>query len=894
MAHIRMWRRYGRFWGSDVLADVEAELCFHIDALTERLVQEGCDPAEAKAEAARRFGDYYRIEAACVDIGRRWERQRRWRKLVADLWQDLRIAARTLAKNPGFTISTVVVLGLGLGAATVMFSVINAVFVRPLPFPEPDRIVSVVRYQRSGPNLIHPPAAVAFLRDRSRAFSMLAGIGVSPGLNLVSDRGSTYIRNLEVTAGYFRVFDVAPLLGRAFSRDDETDPSAVLLSHGVWVGQFDGDPNIVGAEVRLGGRTHTVVGVMPSDFWSFEGADAWTPFRPDPRGADQNYRLIGRLAPGWSTARAEAELQALAVRLNAEIPNAEMPLSAELPDAPRGDVRVVVRPYRDLLAAENGGTVWPLAAAVGIMLLIVCANAAGLQVARAVGRRREFAMRAALGGGRGRLLRQFLTETVLLSTAGGAVGILAAAAAVQGLVVVQPQLAIWEVTVDTPVLFGSLGIAVSTGLAFGLLSGLLFVRSEPAEALHGGQSRGVTTARGSWMSRALVVAQVALCTVLLVAAGAFLRTFVGLTTSDLGFDPANVLTARALLQGPRYQSRGAVAALHERVLADLARLPGVEAAAVTNNLPVEFGLNLLMRQIPENVIVPAAIDWRYVAGDYLGVLRVPLVAGRAFGEADRRATGPPVAVVNEAFVRRFGGGQAVIGKRLQMTAIEVDDRVREIIGVLGDVRTRGVTATRPTVFVPVEQVPDDLLSAVHGFFQVNWALRTRDGGTGLVQSVERVIGEVDPLLSITAFRTMDEVVGGALAATRFRTMLLSLFAAAALMLSAAGLYGLVVYTVAQRTREIGIRLALGASSGRVTARFALQGIALAVLGAAVGVGVSAIFTEVLQRMTPDAQPLDPWTVAGVVLVLGGVSVAAAVVPARRAGRVDPMLTLRAE
>ncbi|MYN67166.1 MAG: FtsX-like permease family protein [Acidobacteria bacterium] len=889
MARAPMWRRYLRFWGSDVRADVDAELDFHMRELTERLVQEGRDPVEAGVEAARRFGDYARVEAACVEIDRGWERQRRWRQLVADLWQDLRIGARTLAKNPGITISAVVVLGLGLGAAITMLSVINAVFIRPLPFPEPERVASVVRYQRSGLTASHQQAAVAFLRDRSRAFSTLAGIGVSPGVNLVSDRGSTYIRNLEVTAGFFQVFGVEPRLGRAFSRDDETDSSTVILSHAVWVGHFEGDPGIVGAGVRLGGRPYTVIGVMPSEFWSFEEADAWTPFRPDPRGADQNYRLIGRLASGWTASQAESELQALAVSLNDEL----LP-AAGLPAATPDEARVGVQSYRDLLVAGSGGTVWPLTAAVGIMLMIVCANAAGLQIARAVGRRREIAVRSALGGGRGRLFRQLLTESVLLATASGGVGVAAAVVSVRGLVALQPQLAVWGVTVDAAVLSGSLGMAVATGVAFGLLPGLLAVRSEPADALHGGQSHSVTAARTSWIRRSLVVSQVALGTVLLVAAGGFLRTFVGLSASNLGFDPANVLTARASLQGPGYRSRDAVSALYRRTLADLALLPGVEAAAVTNNLPVERGLNLLMRRIPENVIVPAAIDWRYVAGDYLGVLRVPLVAGRAFGEADRRATGPPVALVNEAFARRFRDGQAVIGRRLQMTAIEVDDRVREIVGVLGDVRTRGVTATRPTVFVPVEQVPDDLLGAVHGFFQVNWALRTRDGGTGLVQSVERVVREADPLLSITAFRTMDEVVGGALAATRFRTMLLGLFAAAALTLSAAGLYGLVVYAVAQRTREIGIRLALGASGGRVTARFALQGIALAGLGAAVGVGASVIFTEVLRRMTSDARSLDGWTVAGVVVVLAAVSVAATVVPARRAAKVDPILTLRAE
>ena len=888
MARTPMWRRYVRFWGSDARADVDAELDCHVRELTERLVRAGRDPVEARAEAERRFGDYARVRTACVDIDRRWERQRRWRRLVADLWQDLRVGARTLAKNPGFTASAVVVLGLGLGAATVMVSVINAMFVRPLPFPEPDRIFNVVVYAGGpSPTIAHSQAAVAFARDHSQAFSALAGIRGTPGVNLASDRGSAYVRSLTVTAGYFPVFGIEPRLGRSFLREDETDPSTVVLSHAVWAGHFESDPRIVGQAVRLGGRPHTVIGVMPANFWSYDEADVWTPFRPDPNGMDQNYRLIGRLAPGWTAAQAEAELQALAVSLRDQLPM----LAELLARAPDG-TRAGVQPYREGLTDRSAGMVWLLTAAVGAMLLIVCANTAGLLLARAVGRRRELAVRSGLGAGRGRLLRQLLTENALLSSAGGAVGVLAGAWGVRGLVSAQPQLAVWGIAVDTPVLLGSFGIALATGLICGLLPGLLAARGKPADALHDGRSRSVTAVGGSWLRRSLVVAQVALCTVLLAAVGGFLRTFVGLSSSELGFEPANVLTARASLQGPAYGSGDAVSALYRRTLTELARAPGVEAAAVASNLPVERGLNLPLLEAPGGRIA-GSVDWRYVTGDYLRVLRIPLVAGRPFGEADHRAGAPPVALVNEEYVRRFGGGRALVGSQLQMTIIEFDDHVREIVGVLGDVRTRGVSATAPTVFVPAEQVPDELLALAHEFIPVNWALRTRDGTTGIVPSVERVLRQADPLLSITGFRSMDEVVGGAIAATRFRTLVLGLFAAAALTLAAAGLYGLVAYAVAQGTKEIGIRLALGASARQVTARFARQGIALAALGAVVGGGGAVIVTGLLRRLT-EAEPLDPWTIAGIVLVLGAVSVAATVVPARRAARVDPMATLRVE
>ncbi len=888
MARTPMWRRHLRFWGSDVEADVDAELDFHVRELTEQLVQEGRAPAEARAEAERRFGDYGRVRKACVGIDRGWERQQRWWRLLADLWQDLRIGARTLAKNPGFTMSAVVVLGLGLGAATVMVSVINAVFVRPLPFPEPDRILNVVTYgDGPSPTVFHPQAIVALARDNSQAFAALAGTRETPGVNLASDHGSTHAGSLMVTAGFFRVFGIQPQLGRAFLREDENDPSVVVLSHAVWAGHFDGDPNIVGQAVRLGGRPHTVIGVMPADFWTYEEVDAWTPFRPDPSGMDQNYGLIGRLAPGWTAAQAEAELQSLALSLLDRL-RAQAELPTGVPDGPR----VGVQPHRDVLADRSEDVVWLLTAAVGAMLLVVCANAAGLQLARAVGRRQELAVRSALGGGRGRLLRQMLTESVLLSAAGGAVGVLAAAVGVRGLAATQPQLAIWDLALDAPVLLGSFGIAIATGLLFGLLPGLLAIRSGPADALHDSRSRSVTTARGSWMRRALVAAQVALCTTLLASAAGFLRTFVELSSSELGFEPANVLTARVSLQGSAYGSGDAASALYRRMLAELARVPGVEAATVASNLPVERGLNLPLREAPGGRIA-TNVDWRYVTGDYLGVLRIPLVAGRAFGEADHRAGAPPVALVNEEYVRRLGGGRTVVGTRLQTTIVDFDDQAREVVGVLGDVRTRGVTATRPTVFVPAEQVPDELLGLIHGFFPVNWALRARADAGSLVPSVERILREADPLLSITGFRSMDEVVGGAVAATRFRTFVLGLFAAAALTLAAAGLYGVVAYAVAQRTKEIGIRLALGASGRQVTAGFALGGIALAAIGAAVGAGAAVLVTGLLQSLT-GAQPLDPWAIAGVVLILAAVSAAATIVPALRAAGVDPMLTLRVD
>ena len=946
MPHPPMWRRYLRFRGTDVHADVDAELGHHMEALVDQLIREGRNPAVARTEAERRFGDYQRVQAACVEIDRSWERQKRWQLLLTDLWQDLRFGARTLLKEPGFTISVVVVLGLGLGAAITMATAINAIFVRQLPFPEPDRVVGVVRHLRSGMTDAHSPALVAFLRDHSQSFSALASIGVSPGVNLTSESGSRHIRDLRVSAGYFEVLGVEPQLGRVFSRDDENGWPTVVLSHTLWVANFQANPHVIGADLRLGGRTHTVIGVMPPEFWSFEEADLWTPFHPDPGGAGQNYRLIGRLAPASTAAQADAELQALAITLDAE-----STFGSALPNLPRQPVRLGTRPYRDLLSAGTAATVWPLTAAVSLMLLVVCANAAGLQMARTMGSRRELAVRSALGGGRGRLFRQLLTESVLLAMAGAAVGVLVATAGVRGLTAMQPGLEVWNIDIDAMVMLGSVGLALATGVIFGLIPGLLAVRSAPANPLCGGQSHVGARPLVGWIRRSLVVAQIALCTLLVVVAGVFLRTFLGLNTSELGFDPTNVLTARASLQGPAYGSGDAVSALFRRTLGD-----GVDASSVrhlnvprwmcrnTTHLEEEASNGRSYHHRHRSGEAEFSASWfpcRWVGcvpqeaepGESVGLAGVAaalrggdggLCECALLGPRDRQAgsrgeagsAGLREAVRQAAEERRVGRGGDLRGGLASDDALcSGEDRGAAVSGhAVPHARTAGspahaddqraawtlgrvwcgVATTRPTVFVPVEQVPDDLLALVHGYTQVNWALRTQDETAGLIQSVAQVIQEADPLLSITAFRTMDEVLGQSLDATRSRTLLLGLFAAASLTLAAAGLYGLVRYTVVQRTKEIGIRMALGAADRQVTAEFARKGILLAAVGAIVGVGAAALLLQVLRGVTPTVEPLDAWVVAAVMLVLGAASVGAAVVPARRAGRIDPALALRAK
>ena len=621
----------------------------------------------------------------------------------------MRIGARALAKDRGFTVAAVVVLGLGLGAATVMVGVINAVFVRPLPFPEPDRIFNVVTYGVGpAPNPFQTPAAVALTRDHSQAFSALAGIRETPGSNLASDRGSTFVRSIMVTAGFFRVFGVDPRLGRTFVRDDETAPSTVVLSHAVWADHFDGARTSVGQAVRLGGRPHTVIGVMPAGFCRTRGPTRGRRSAPDPNGMGRNYQLIGRLAPGGPARRPRPNSGRWPVSSATSLPAlAELPTVT--PDGPRRGVR----PYRDVLAGRSGNLVWLLTAAVGAMLLIVCANTAGLLLARAVGTAASWP-----SGPRSRRpgppAQQLLTESIPVGGGGGRWASPPAPGA-RGLVAAQPHLAVWGIALDAPTLLGIAGGGARHRP--GLRPSARPVR-RPRQARGRAARRGVggaTAVRGAWVRRSLVVAQVTLCTVLLTAVGVFLRTFVGLSASEARLRARQRAHARTSLQSPDYGSGAAVSALYRRTLADLARVPGVEAAAVASNLPVQRGLNMPLRETPGGPIT-GGVDWRYVAGLPAGpghsprgrpaVRRSGPPHGRAAGGVGQRG-------VRQAVRRRADGARHAPpdnGHRHRRPGARDRRRDRR----RADARRHRDPADGVR---PAEQVPDDLLAAVHGFFR---------------------------------------------------------------------------------------------------------------------------------------------------------------------------------
>ena len=875
---LKSWIRRERF--EDAL---DEEMRFHLEAHVDHLIQSGVPRADAARRARVHFGSIAGVKDAC--------RQARGLRLVDELAQDLRFGARGLRRNPGFALSSLFIVAFGVAAPTAIFSVANAAFMRPLPYPEADRLVAVTRFQPAGAGygIAHDRDTSAFLADYATSFSSLAATRGSPGLTLASPAGTENVRNLRVSAEYFRVLGVAPAAGRDFVERDEQDASTVMLSHGVWLRHFDGSRAAIGGSVRLGGRLYTIVGVMPPSFQSFPQVDVWMPFpfRTDPQGVGINYQLVGRLRADRPAQAAAAELEALAPLLE-----------QQHPDALGEANRLGIRSFQEVLGQSMLAPLVLLGAAVAVFLLIVCLNMAGLLAARAAARHQEFAVRTALGGTPGRLARQLVTESLLIAVAAGGLGLLAAGWSIEGLLGLRPGTAMWDVAMDGSVLGFALTVSVGTGLVFAAASALHARRTDVRSGLHGGDSRA-SAARGSLrFRRVLVAAQFGLCTVLLVTAGLLVESLANLTRVELGFNPSGVVTARASLQDSAYTGAAAVAGLFRSTLDAIRRLPGVEHASVASNVPVERGLNLPIHSPRPSAEAPVtSVDWRYVTEGYFETMQIPLREGRLFDVRDT-AGSQPVALVNEAFASRFLDAGRVVGSevRIYEAVPEMRDAARTIVGVVGTVKTGGSLALPPvpTMFVPVEQVPARLFAMVHSFIPVNWLVRTTGSSPELLAAIEETLGGAVGPVPVSGLRTMDQVIGAVVTEERFRAVLLTIFALAALVLAAAGLYAVMAFVVRQRTREVGIRLALGAQPAHVRRSFLAQGLWVGGSGVIAGLAATFFVARLLRGFLFGIQPSDAPTVAAAAAVLLAVALIATWVPTRRAAHMDPTTALRSE
>jgi predicted permease len=858
--------------------DLDEEVRFHLEMMAEDFTRRGLSVEDARRAARQHFGGVPQMKEAY--------REQRGLPVVETTVQDLRYGLRTLRRTPGFTLAAVLTLALGIGANTAIFSVVNAVLLRSLPYPEPDRLVQFVWRSAEGEWAGINGAEFLYFRDRLRSVEAFAASSGAGSFNLVSGERAEHVSGLYVSKDYFPVLRVHPHLGSGFTEDHDRvgGPEVALLTHSLWQRQFGGDPGVIGRSIVLGDQPVMVVGVMPPDYESRTPADVFLPLRPSTRGrgGGSNYSVIARLRPGMSIEQAAAEVDSLFDGFAAE---------TGIEDTSNAR-RYGFTSLQGSLASPVRPALLVMLGAVGLLLLIACANTASLLLARASGRTKEIAMRAALGAGRTRIVRQLLTESVMLAIGGACLGLLLAYWSVPMLLSMTPPgyLIVEDVRIDGVVLAVTMGVAVLTGLVFGLAPALTFSKQDLAEAFRDAGERTVAGGKSSAVRKGLVVAEIAICTLLLIGAGLLIQTFVKLRAVDPGFNPTGVLTARMALQGERYADPARLNRFYDEGLERIRRLPGVRSAAVVNGLPIERALNLNVDVLdgPEK-IERALIDWRYTTTDYFQTLEIPVIAGRGFTPADTVGA-PRVAVVSQEFARRFFKGANAIGHHVRVFSA---DGSIQIVGIVKDLKEGGLRRRPiPVMYVPVAQTHESAIRTTHSYFQVSWVVRADEPGAALIRQIEEAIRSVDPRQPFSAFRTMTEVKSRAIATERFQMTLLAAFAGIGLVLAAAGIYGLLAYAVTQRTREFGIRIALGAERSRILRSVVWSGTVLALIGVAAGMLASLAATRVLQNFVWNVSTLDPATFVTVGVVLIAVAGIASLVPALRALRLDPVVALR--
>jgi predicted permease len=815
------------------------------------------------------------------------------------LLKDLRYGARGLAREPGFTAVAVLTLALAIGANTAIFSVADGLLLRPLPLPRADRLLLVLRHFREGETDSVSPTKLFFLQPRLQGvFSHTAAYErLGAPFNLVGDGIPERIPGAHVTADFFPTIGVQPLFGRNFLAEEDRPGGrrVVVLSHRLWVRRFAADPHVLGRPLQLSGETYTVVGVMPASFRFPALAELWTPFALDPASnTEANYfQLVGRLRDGIAPATAASTARALTRSFAAAFP---MELSP--------DEVFTTTPLQERLYGRVRPALLVLLAAVGAVLLIACVNVANLQLARAAARQREIAIRTALGAGWWRIVRQLLTESILLALAGGAAGLLLGAACIHPLLAMSPiQLdRLAQPGIDGRVLAFTLLVSLVSGVVFGLVPALQPARRNLHEPLKEGGNRTAGSVGGQWLRRSLVVSEVALALVLITAASLLVHSFVGLLRQEPGFDGGHVVTMKLSLPPARYGSAAAAERFSSQLVERLEALPGVQAAAITTTVPLEPGPDLSFKIVGrkgggEDGTGDYGADFRALSPGVFRVLRIPILRGRGFTAADRLG-GPLVALINREAARRCWPNEDPIGQRIFVGegAKDLADRgPRTIVGIVGDTRDDGLDRKQPSIlYVPLGQLPDPLIAMFFKLLPVNVAMRTAADSPALVAAAKKEIWAVDPTQPIDDVKTMTEVRDASLGTRRFTTTLLGLLALLALTLAAVGIYGVLSYLVEQRTREIGVRMALGASTAQVQRLVLRQGMGAVSIGIVVGLGGALAVTRLLGGLLVGVTAHDPISFLVTPALLAAIAVLAGSIPAHRASRLDPLVALREE
>ena len=803
------------------------------------------------------------------------------------LRQDLLYALRRLVKAPAFTVVAVVTLALGIGANTAIFSVVNGVLLKPLPYPESERLVGVYhtangrRAVMSGPN---------FTDVARTATSFENAAAISTGRMILTGQGEPIrIPVANVSASLFNVLRVRPILGRTFNADENTPgrTSIVVLSYGLWQQRFGGDPDVVGRRIQLDGVSREVVGVMPQGFSYPADRQAWLPVEYDQnfvtrqRGA-WYLDVVARLKPGVTTQQSATEVETIGRNLAREYPDAD------------AEIGMTTYPLREAMVGDIRRAVFVLLGAVGFVLLIACANVANLLLARAAAREPEMAVRTALGAGRGRLVRQLLTESIILALVGAAFGLLLAVWGVEFLTSLKPQgiPRLDNIRIDGAVVLFTMAIAVVTGVLFGVAPAFTATRGLTASLKEGG--RGAVTARGGARLRgALVVAELALAVMLLAGAGLLMRSFIKLQAVDPGFRPEQALTFELTLPEARYKEDPQIISFFDRLLPRLRALPGVRAAAAVMGLPLSGMDFVISFEVEGRPPVPPsqrpAMQVRVATPDYFSTIGIPLKRGRGFSDDDRQGT-TPVVLITETAARMFFPNEDPIGKTIKLGWGRGGGARRraggEVVGIVGDVKEAGLDEPNPPhIYMPLRQWPVGFMSIV---------VKTATAPPTLADAARTEVYAVDPNLPVSNVRTLDEIVARSISQPRFYMLLLAIFAGVALALAAIGIFGVLSYAVAQRTREIGIRMALGAQQHTVIGLVVREAMLLVAFGVASGTIAALVLSRTMTKMLFSVAPTDPATFAIVAAGLLAVALLASYLPARRATRVDPVVALRTE